>query len=118
MSSGLAVLLVIGILIVLLLLRMPVWLALAISGGVGLFALRNEAFVTSALATASCEETSTFSLTILPMVILLGGFALRAKIAEQVFTIARHVFKKIPGGIGISTVAACAGFAAVSGSSI
>ena len=118
MSSGLAVLLVVCILIVLLLLRMPVWLALAISGGAGLFMLRNEAFVTSTLATVSFEETSTFSLTIIPMFILLGVFAVRAKIAEQVFTIARHVFKKVPGGIGISTVAACAGFAAVSGSSI
>lgn len=118
MSSGLAVLLVIGILIALLLLRMPVWLALGISGATGLFLLRNEAFVTSTLATASFEETSTFSLTIIPMFILLGVFAVRAKIAEQVFTIARQVFKKIPGGIGISTVAACAGFAAVSGSSI
>jgi tripartite ATP-independent transporter DctM subunit len=118
MSSGLAVLLVIGILIVLLLLRMPVWLALAISGGLGLFVLRGEEFVTSTLATASFEETSTFSLTIIPMFILLGVFAVRAKIAEQVFTVARYVFKKIPGGIGISTVAACAGFAAVSGSSI
>lgn len=118
MSAGLAVLFVACILIVLLLLRMPVWLALAISGATGLFMLRNEAFVTSTLATASFEQTSTFSLTIIPMFILLGVFAVRAKIAEQVFTVARHVFKKIPGGIGISTVAACAGFAAVSGSSI
>lgn len=118
MSSGIAVLLVVCVLIALLLLRMPVWLALAISGGLGLLVLRNEAFVTSTLATASFEETSTFSLTIIPMFILLGVFAVRAKIAEQVFTIARHVFKKVPGGLGISTVAACAGFAAVSGSSI
>src|SRR5699024_1812831 len=118
MSAGLAVLFVACILIVLLLLRMPVWLALGISGATGLFLLRNEAFVTSTLATASFEETSTFSLTIIPMFILLGVFAVRAKIAEQVFTIARQVFKKIPGGIGIATVAACAGFAAVSGSSI
>jgi len=118
MSSGLAVLLVASVLVTLLLLKMPVWLALAISGGIGLFVLRDEEFVTSTLATASYEETSTFSLTIIPMFILLGVFAVRAKVAEQVFTIARRVFRKIPGGIGIATVAACAGFAAVSGSSI
>ncbi|GAA2046226.1 TRAP transporter large permease [Yaniella flava] len=118
MSSGLAVLLVAGVLIALLLLKMPVWLALAISGGIGLWVLRDEAFVGSTLATASYEETSTFSLTIIPMFILLGVFAVRAKVAEQVFTIARRAFTKIPGGIGIATVAACAGFAAVSGSSI
>src|SRR5699024_12544760 len=118
MSSGLAVLLVASVLVTLLLLKMPVWLALAISGGIGLFVLRDEEFVTSTLATASFEQTSTFSLTIIPMFILLGVFAVRAKIAEQVFTVARHVFKKIPGGIGISTVVDCVGFAAVSGSCI
>src|SRR5699024_2052197 len=118
MSSGLAVLLVACVLVALLLLKMPVWLALAISGAIGLFVLRDEDFVTNTLATASYEETSTFSLTIIPMFILLGVFAVRAKVAEQVFTIARRAFRKIPGGIGIATVAACAGFAAVSGSSI
>src|SRR5690625_3959241 len=118
MSSGIAVLLVVCILIALLLLRMPVWLALALSGGLGLLVLRNEAFVTSTLATSSFEETSTFSLTIIPMFILLGVFAVRAKVAEQVFTVARHVFKKITGGNWISTVAACAAFAAVSVSSV
>src|SRR5699024_152666 len=118
MSSGLAVLLVASVLVTLLLLKMPVWLALAISGGIGLFVLRDEEFVTSTLATASYEETSTFSLTIIPMFILLGVFAVRAKVAEQVFTIARRVFRKIPWGSVISTVAACAGFAAVSVSSI
>ena len=118
MSVGLAVLLVAAIMAVLLLLRMPVWLALAISGSAGLLALRGGKFVTSSLATAAFEQASSFTLTIIPMFILLGVFAVRAKTAEQVFTIARRVFRKIPGGLGISTVAACAGFAAVSGSSI
>lgn len=118
MSVGLAVLLVGVVMGVLLLLRMPVWLSLAISGAVGLFALRGTNFVTSALATAAFEQASSFTLTIIPMFILLGVFAVRAKTAEQVFTIARRGFRKLPGGLGISTVAACAGFAAVSGSSI
>lgn len=118
MSVGLAVLIVGITMGVLLLLRMPVWLALAISGVAGLLALRDHKFVTSALATAAFEQTSAFTLTIIPMFILLGVFAVRAKVAEQVFTIARRGFRKLPGGLGISTVAACAGFAAVSGSSI
>ncbi|MEB4614944.1 TRAP transporter large permease [Leucobacter sp. M11] len=118
MSVGFAVLLVAGVMAVLLLLRMPVWLALAISGAAGLLALRDAKFVTSSLATASFEQASSFTLTIIPMFILLGVFAVRAKVAEQVFTIARRAFRNIPGGLGISTVAACAGFAAVSGSSI
>ncbi|MGC2864532.1 TRAP transporter large permease [Corynebacterium glutamicum] len=118
MTAGYAVLLVIVLLIVLLLTRMPVWLALASSGTTGLFLLRGDTFVNAQLATSSYEQTSTFSLTIIPMFILLGIFAVRAKIAEQVFTVARRAFRNIPGGLGVATVAACAGFAAVSGSSI
>lgn len=118
MTAGYAVLLVIVLLIVLLLARMPVWLALATSGTTGLFLLRGDTFVNAQLATSSYEQTSTFSLTIIPMFILLGIFAVRAKIAEQVFAVARRAFRNIPGGLGVATVAACAGFAAVSGSSI
>lgn len=118
MTAGYAVLLVIILLVVLLLARMPVWLALAVSGATGLYLLRGETFVNAQLATSSFEQTSTFSLTIIPMFILLGIFAVRAKIAEQVFAVARRAFRNIPGGLGVATVAACAGFAAVSGSSI
>src|SRR5690606_26303767 len=41
-----------------------------------------------------------------------------ARIAEHVFAIANRVFRKLPGGLGCATVMACAGFAAVSGSSV
>lgn len=118
MSVGAAVLLVALVLAGLLMLKMPVWLALGVSGAVGLLALRDARFVTNSLATAAFEQASAFTLTIIPMFILLGVFMVRAKTAEQVFTIARRVFRNVPGGLGISTVAACAGFAAVSGSSI
>ncbi|GAA3057831.1 MULTISPECIES: TRAP transporter large permease [Actinomycetes] len=118
MNSEFVVALVLLLMAVLLLARMPVWLALAASGAVGLLMLRNETFVTSSMAAASFEQAHTFSLTIIPMFILLGVFAVRAKIAEQVFIVARRAFTRLPGGLGISTVAACAGFAAVSGSSI
>lgn len=118
MSAGLAVAIVVILLIALLLSRMPVWIALAISGSTGLVILRDEDFVTAQLASSSFEQTSTFSLTIIPMFILLGIFAVRARIAEQVFEVARRAFRNVPGGLGVATVAACAGFAAVSGSSI
>lgn len=118
MDTGLIVGLVIVLLIVQLAFKMPVWIALASSGLIGILLLRDPKFVTSALASAPFEQTSTFTLTIIPMFILMGIFAVKARIAGQVFEIARRVFLRLPGGLGISTVAACAGFAAVSGSSI
>ncbi|WFP16228.1 TRAP transporter large permease [Citricoccus muralis] len=118
MSAGIAVVIVVVLLIGLLLTRMPVWVALGLSGAIGLVLLRDERFTSGMLASTAFEHTSTFSLTIIPMFILLGVFAVRARIAEQVFAIARRAFQRLPGGLGIATVAACAGFAAVSGSTI
>src|SRR5699024_4267734 len=64
------------------------------------------------------SETATFSLTIIPMFILMGMFAVRANVADYVFKIADRILGRFPGGLGIATVAASAGFSAVSGSSI
>ena len=112
------VLLVVLLLLGLLAIRMPVAFALALSGAVGLVLLRDLDFTTNMLGSIPFTETSTFSLTIIPMFILMGMFAVKARIAEQVYAVAAHAFRRLPGGLGISTVMACAGFAAVSGSSI
>src|SRR5690625_5140642 len=97
---------------------MPVALALALSGVVGLVLLRGGEYATNQLGAIPFSQTHSFSLTIIPMFILMGIFAVRARIAEQVYAVARHVFRWIPGSLGVATVMACAGFAAVSGSSI
>ncbi len=108
------VLLMMGMLVI----RVPVFLALGLSGAFGLWALRGEEFATQTLGSVPFTETSTFSLTIIPMFILMGMFAVKAKVAEQVYKVAAHAFRNFPGGLGVATVMACAGFAAVSGSSI
>lgn len=118
MDNGAVVLTVVVMLLVLIATRMPVAFALALSGAVGLLLLRNVDYATNMLASIPFEETSKFTLTIIPMFILMGMFAMKAKIAEQVYAVAAHVFRKVPGGLGVATVMACAGFAAVSGSSI
>ncbi len=112
------VVLVVVIMLVMLALRMPVAFALGLSGALGLFALRGDAFATRTLGSAPFAETATFSLTIIPMFILMGMFAVKARVAEQVYKVAAHAFRHFPGGLGVATVMACAGFAAVSGSSI
>lgn len=112
------VILVIIVMLVMLALRMPVAFALGLSGALGLFALRGDAFATRTLGSVPFAETATFSLTIIPMFILMGMFAVKARIAEQVYKVAAHAFRNFPGGLGVATVMACAGFAAVSGSSI
>ena len=112
------VILVVIFMMVMLAIRVPVAFALGLSGALGLLALRGGGFATNTLGSVPFTETSTFSLTIIPMFILMGMFAVKAKVAEQVYKVAAHVFRNFPGGLGVATVMACAGFAAVSGSSI
>ncbi|WP_324276737.1 TRAP transporter large permease [Blastococcus brunescens] len=119
MTVGLLITLVVVLLLVLLAIRMPVALALALSGITGLYFLRGDAeYVTNQLGSIPFTQTNSFSLTIVPMFILMGVFAVRARIAEQVYAVARLASRRLPGGLAVATVMACAGFAAVSGSSI
>ena len=112
------VLIAVVALLVLLAIEMPVALALAASGALGLVILHNAGFAGAVLGGAPFSSLFSFSLTIVPMFILIGIFAVHGKIAEQVFAISSHVFRRLPGGLGSATVMACAGFAAVSGSSV
>jgi len=114
----LVVLLAVALLLVLLAVRMPVALALALSGGIGLVLLHGFGYGTNVLRSVPFSSTASFSLTIIPMFILMGMLAMRARIAEQVFAIANRAVRRLPGGLGVATVMACAGFSAVSGSSI
>lgn len=118
METWAIVSLVVALLITLLAFEMPVAFALGLSGAVGLALLQSFGFATNMLASIPFSSTSSFSFTIIPMFILMGMFAVKAKIAEQVYAVANYTCRKIPGGLGVATVMACAGFAAVSGSSI
>lgn len=112
------VLLVLILLLALLAARMPVALCLGVSGAIGLMLLRGFGYSTSTLGSVPFTSTASFTLTIIPMFILMGMFAVRANIATNVFAVANHFVGRAPGGLGVATVMACAGFSAVSGSSI
>ncbi len=61
---------------------------------------------------------SFYPFTIIPLFILMGGFAGNAGITGKLYQTFDKWFRRLPGGLGISTIAASAGFAALSGSSV
>jgi C4-dicarboxylate transporter DctM subunit len=117
-SVDLITLVVFGLFFFLLVAETPVSFALAASGGVGIALLRDTALATSVLGSVPFSETHKYSLAIIPMYILLGMFALHGRLASRVYSAATVALRRLPGGLGIATVGACAGFAAVSGSSV
>lgn len=98
--------------------RVPVAIALAASGLLGVILLETSASPSAIVQTTPFSTTARFSWTVVPMFILMGAFATASGLVSSLFRIANQMFKRIPGGIGLAAVAACAGFAAVSGSSV
>ncbi|WP_353988362.1 TRAP transporter large permease [Ruicaihuangia caeni] len=117
-DTSLIIVIVLAALFIMLALETPVAFALGLSGALGLVLLHNFGYATNVLGSVPFTASSSFTLTMIPMFILMGTLAVKARIAEHVFAIANRVFRKLPGGLGCATVMACAGFAAVSGSSV
>ena len=57
-------------------------------------------------------------LAVLPLFVLMGVFIHRAGLSDGLYAAGNMVFGRSPGGLAMATVGACAGFAAVSGSSL
>jgi tripartite ATP-independent transporter DctM subunit len=62
-------------------------------------------------------ESTHYTLSVLPMFILIGYLAFHAGITRGLFDAARKIFARVPGGLAVATIFATAGFAAVSGAS-
>lgn len=58
-----------------------------------------------------------FGFSVLPLFVLMGVFVARAGLADDLYEAANAWLGHLRGGLAIATVAACGGFAAVSGSS-
>lgn len=97
---------------------MPIWLSLASAGVIGLVLLSGTDIAISSAGAMAYTATATYTLVIVPMFIVMGIFASKAGVAEDVFAVAERVVGRLPGGLGIATILACGGFAAVTGSSV
>ncbi|MBW0090162.1 TRAP transporter large permease [Pseudonocardia sp. KRD-184] len=117
MSPELLLGLVVALLILLIAAEVPVAFSLLASGAIGLILLKSSGYATNTLANQPFATTAAFSLVLVPMFVIMGMFVVSAGIAQDVYAVAARTFRRLPGGLGIATVAACAGFAAVTGSS-
>jgi TRAP-type C4-dicarboxylate transport system permease large subunit len=118
MSVDLLVVLVVALFVALLMIRVPVAFALGIAGGLGLAALYGFESAGLSIGSIPFAATAKVSLAVIPMFIMMGMFAQTAGIPEQLFRIANVKLRKVPGGLAVATVVACAGFGAVTGSSV
>jgi len=106
----------IAIFFLLIALKVPIAYAMALVGLVGFGYLTSG---TAALAMVPTELFSTFSsysLSVIPMFILMGFLAFHAGIGTRLYDLAYKLVGHLPGGLAIATQATCALFGAVCGS--
>jgi tripartite ATP-independent transporter DctM subunit len=104
-----------GLLILLCVIGVRIAYAAAIVGTLGLVSMLGWTRGISAIGTIPHSTTANYTLSVLPMFILIGYLAYYARITEAAFECARRWFGWMPGGLAIGTVYAVAGFSAVSG---
>ncbi len=108
----------IAAMLVLLLLRMPIGTAMLLVGIVGFAALNGIPAAIAALGTYPYQYAAVYDLAVIPLFVLMGNCASASGMGRDLFTAAYAWFGHWRGGLASATVAACAGFAAVSGSSV
>lgn len=104
-------------LFVLLLIRMPVGMAMLAVGAAGIWFIRPPA-VLPVVAGEIFGEASNYSLTILPLFVLMGNLAGVSGMSRDLYDAAHSWFGHMKGGLASSTIVGCAGFSALSGSSL
>ena len=103
---------------ILLFLGMPIAFALMLVGFAGISYLASIEAALPIAARTVYEVSAYYPYTVIPLFIVMGGFAGTSGMTKDLYSTFDKWFRKLPGGLGIATIGACAGFAAVSGSSV
>ena len=123
MSVGAIGLLAVIGLLVLMMLRVPIAIALIISGTLGYAAAQGWPIAFKTLASVPYELTganpgAAYSFSVVPLFIFMGAVASRANMSRELFEAANAIFSGVRGALAAATIGSCAAFAAICGSSI
>jgi tripartite ATP-independent transporter DctM subunit len=99
-------------------LRMPVALAMGLTGFVGFGLIVTFDAAMSILDSGPFETLSNYGFSPIPMFILMGVFASKARMSAELFSGARTLFGGWRGGMALAAVSSCGVFSAISGSSL
>jgi tripartite ATP-independent transporter DctM subunit len=106
------------IMVVLLALRMPIGIAMLLVGVVGFAVLNGVQPALSVLGSYPYSYSAVYELAVIPLFVLMGNAAAASGMSRDLYAAAYAWVGHWRGGLASATVLACAGFAAVSGSSV
>jgi tripartite ATP-independent transporter DctM subunit len=108
----------IGVMLVLLFLRVPVGAALGLVSLAGIAAMRGLGAAFGSLATLPYQFSANWTLSAVPMFLLLGAFAFHMGLTRGIYDAAIAWLGRLPGGMAVASNWACTLFGAASGSSV
>ncbi|NBQ28272.1 MAG: TRAP transporter large permease, partial [Rhodobacteraceae bacterium] len=107
------------VLLLLIFLRVPIGLSMFTTGLIGLIVVTGETVIPFARLKSETYTTfSSYSLSIIPMFLLMGHFATLGGMSQALFKAAESWLGHRKGGVAMAAVGACAGFGAICGSSL
>ena len=101
-----------------MLLRVPVGMAMGLVGVSGFAYLVGGEPALKIVGHTSMRTVTDYTFGVIPMFLLMGAFVSNSGMSRELFRAANAFVGHLRGGLGIATIAACAGFAAISGSSV
>ena len=104
------------VLVVVLFSRMPVGFVMALLGFLGFSYMVSFEAGLSLLAKDVFDIFGNYSFTVIPLFVLMGQIAFHAGISRRLYDSAYTFMGHWPGGLAMATIGACAGFAAICGS--
>jgi tripartite ATP-independent transporter DctM subunit len=107
-----------GAMLVLSFLRVPIAVSMGLIGFLGVWWMRGFNPSMASATTVVYESGFQYTLSVVPLFILMGNFVTRAGMSKELYRAGHTVVGHLRGGLAMATVLACAGFGAICGSSI
>jgi C4-dicarboxylate transporter DctM subunit len=104
--------------LILVLLRMPIALSMGLVGFVGVMYSTNFNASISMASRLIIDTAQDYGLSVVPLFILMGLFVNKGGLSRELYQVSYAFMGHLRGGLAMATVLACAGFAAISGSSL
>lgn len=118
MSNEVVGLIIIVLLFLLMFLRIPIAISMGVAAFIGIIYVKDFNTLVSAIESLVWDKSYTYSLSTIPMFILMGEMLSSSGISSELYKSFRLWFNKTKGGLAMATIGSSALFAAASGSSL
>ena len=102
----------------LMLVRVPIGIAMGITGVVGYGVHTGWGAGFAMLGQVPWSVVTDYNFSVIPMFVLMGAFASASGMSKDLFHMGETWFGHLRGGLAVGTIFACGGFAAINGSSV